>query len=204
MLSRFDEYPIHQIRVTLAGNDTGLSCDLMFEARSAPIEEDRQVLRREDRVFMDVTRFTQLGRWHGTIGCKADRIAVDRTATFAARDRSWGERPVGEPETGGWPPDRGECGAAGVVCADVRTAARAGPRRLTAGGGRWARRVLYGRRPRSHEPGSAQPLDRGPCRPRGNAGRRGARARSAGVDGTEPLDRAPQTLAGAVLKWTSG
>ena len=96
--------PMRRIRVTLAGNDTGLTCDLMFEAVSAPIEEDRQILERDDRVFMDVTRFTQFGRWHGTIGCKGKTIPVDRGRTFATRDRSWGVRPVGEPESGGAPP----------------------------------------------------------------------------------------------------
>ena len=60
--------PMQTLRVTLGPNDTGLTCALTFTARTQPIEEDRQILKRDDRVFMDVTRFTQFGRWEGSIG----------------------------------------------------------------------------------------------------------------------------------------
>ncbi|MDE2363196.1 MAG: hypothetical protein KGM42_11010 [Hyphomicrobiales bacterium] len=95
--------PMRKLRVTLAPNETKLSCNLLFEPTTACIEEDRQVLRREKRVFMDVTRFTQFGCWSGEIRCGDDRIDVLRENSFATRDRSWGVRPVGEPETGGAP-----------------------------------------------------------------------------------------------------
>ena len=48
--------PMRELRVRLAPNDTGISCDLLFEATTACIEEERQILKREQRVFMDATR----------------------------------------------------------------------------------------------------------------------------------------------------
>lgn len=60
-------------------------------------------MRRDQRIFMDVTRFTQFGRWEGWIDCAGERIAIRPEQTWATRDRSWGIRPVGEPDAGGAP-----------------------------------------------------------------------------------------------------
>ena len=95
--------PMRELRVRLAPNDTGISCDLLFEATTACIEEERQILKREQRVFMDATRFTQFGRWSGEIGYPGGAIRVQPENALATRDRSWGVRSVGEPETGGAP-----------------------------------------------------------------------------------------------------
>jgi hypothetical protein len=96
--------PMKTLRVTLASNETGLSCALTFEAATACIEEERQQLRREQRVFMDVTRFTQFGRWSGEIRSGDAVISLRPEQAFGIRDRSWGVRPVGEPATGGATP----------------------------------------------------------------------------------------------------
>lgn len=95
--------PMRILRVTLGANDSALSCSLTFSGWTAPIEEERQTLRRDHRVFMDVTRFTQFGRWEGWIDCAGERIAIRPEQTWATRDRSWGIRPVGEPDAGGAP-----------------------------------------------------------------------------------------------------
>jgi hypothetical protein len=95
--------PMRVVRVTLGPNDAGIEADLTFSARTVAVEEGRQVLRREGLVFMDVTRFTQFGRWSGSLRCKGRDIALDPATTYATRDRSWGVRPVGEPATGGAP-----------------------------------------------------------------------------------------------------
>jgi hypothetical protein len=100
--------PMRVVRVTLGPNSSGIEADLTFSARTVAVEEGRQVLRREGQVFMDVTRFTQFGRWSGTLSCpgrgEGRGIAIDPATTYATRDRSWGIRPVGEPATGGAPP----------------------------------------------------------------------------------------------------
>lgn len=92
--------PMRALRLRLAPNDSGITCDLTFSARSACIEEDRQVLRRGRFTAMDVTRFTQFGRWEGEIRIDGVPIAIDPAQVHGIRDRSWGRRAVGEPEPG--------------------------------------------------------------------------------------------------------
>jgi hypothetical protein len=95
--------PMQTVKVTLADNETGLGCTLTFSARTIAIEEERQVLKREGRVFMDVTRFTQFGFWDGIIRCDGQSIQVQGKDVYATRDRSWGVRPVGESPGGARP-----------------------------------------------------------------------------------------------------
>jgi hypothetical protein len=49
---------------------------------------------------MDLTRLTQFGTWSGTIEIDGARLALDPRRVLGCRDRSWGIRPVGEPEAG--------------------------------------------------------------------------------------------------------
>ena len=95
--------PMRIVRVTLAPNETGIECDLTFRARTACIEEGRQTNRRDGRILMDATRFAQFGRWGGEIRYHGQRLAIEPTRVFGTKDRSWGVRPVGEPESGGAP-----------------------------------------------------------------------------------------------------
>jgi hypothetical protein len=95
--------PMRQVRVTIAPNDTGIEANLTFSARTACIEEGRQTMRRDGRIIMDATRFTQFGRWDGSITYAGRRVAVDPKRVYGTKDRSWGVRPVGEPELGGAP-----------------------------------------------------------------------------------------------------
>jgi hypothetical protein len=92
--------PMRALRVRLAANDSDLECDLRFDAHSACVEEDRQVLRRGRFTTMDVTRFTQFGRWQGTLRVGDAALVLDPARVHGIRDRSWGRRPVGEPEGG--------------------------------------------------------------------------------------------------------
>ncbi len=95
--------PMRRLRVVLDANETGIRCDLLFEARSACIEEGRQTLRRDGRLLMDATRFAQFGRWRGRVGYAGRELDVDAARVLGTKDRSWGIRPVGEPEAGGAP-----------------------------------------------------------------------------------------------------
>jgi hypothetical protein len=97
--------PLRRFRLCLEPNETGISCDLVFSARSAAEEEPRSLLHDDGRLIMHTTRFTQLGRWQGHILIHGRRIDVDALRTRGARDKSWGIRPVGEPEGGA--PSRG-------------------------------------------------------------------------------------------------
>jgi hypothetical protein len=96
--------PMRRIRVTLAENETGISCDLLFTARTACVEEGRQTLERNGRVFMDATRFAQFGRWEGEVRYAGQSLAIDPARVLGTKDRSWGIRPVGARDPGGAPP----------------------------------------------------------------------------------------------------
>jgi len=93
-------------RVILEPNETGIECDLTFTARSANVEEGRQTRRVEDRIMMDATRFAQFGRWEGRIRFGGQELRVDRARVLGTKDRSWGIRPVGDPDPGGAPPTK--------------------------------------------------------------------------------------------------
>ncbi|MCR5878589.1 hypothetical protein [Phenylobacterium sp. J367] len=87
--------PLQKLRVTVAGE--GLSADLVFEGRAFPIEEPRFVKRNGPRLFMDYTRLTQNVRISGWIEVDGQRQAL--SGWTGSRDRSWGIRPVGAPDT---------------------------------------------------------------------------------------------------------
>jgi hypothetical protein len=92
-----------ECRVVLEKNETGVECDLTFVPRTSPIEEGRQTSRSGGRVIMDATRFAQFGRWRGRIRFDGRDLAIDESRVFGTKDRSWGVRPLGEPEAGGAP-----------------------------------------------------------------------------------------------------
>src|SRR5215469_15088551 len=95
--------PMRRTRVVLDDNTSGVSCDLTFSARTASIQEARQILWNGARRMMDATRFDQFGRWSGTVRHPDGEIAVKDTVCMATKDRSWGVRPVGERDVGGAP-----------------------------------------------------------------------------------------------------
>jgi hypothetical protein len=92
--------PMKIAHAVLEPNETGMSCDLTFTARTAPIEEPRSVMKRQDRIIMDTARFAQFGRWQGWIEIAGKRIQIDPKRVLGTRDRSWGVRPVGERDAG--------------------------------------------------------------------------------------------------------
>jgi hypothetical protein len=89
--------PLQTLRVTLAAAE-GLACDLTFEGRAFPIEEPRFTRRNGPRMFMDYTRLTQNVRVSGWTEVDGERRVCGAGWT-GTRDRSWGIRPVGAPDT---------------------------------------------------------------------------------------------------------
>lgn len=92
--------PMRRARVTIADNDTGIACDLTFLPRTANVQEGRQTAHRAGRIMMDSTRFDQFGRWQGEIRYDGRSLAIDPRHVYGTKDRSWGVRPVGTPDTG--------------------------------------------------------------------------------------------------------
>jgi len=92
---------LKRLRVVCEPNAWGLSFDLTFEARSQPYEEPRFFRRAGPRVVQDYTRYTQTGRWSGSLLAGDRSFEVAPARWYGARDRSWGIRPVGEQPQGG-------------------------------------------------------------------------------------------------------
>ena len=89
--------PLQTLKVTLQKAE-GLACELTFTGRAFPIEEPRFTRRNGPRMFMDYTRLTQNVRVSGWI--EVDGVRRDCGAGWTGtRDRSWGIRPVGAPDT---------------------------------------------------------------------------------------------------------
>lgn len=95
--------PMKRTRVVLEDNDSGLACDITFSARTAAIQEARQILWNGARRTMDATRFDQFGRWSGTVRSPDGEIKVIEEVCHGTKDRSWGVRGVGERDVGGAP-----------------------------------------------------------------------------------------------------
>jgi len=94
------EEPLRRLRVRIAPNEHGLAGDLVFDARSLPIEEPRFTRTQLGRTTRDLTRLTQFGAWRGALEVDGERIELEPVRVLGARDRSWGTRVVGEPEGG--------------------------------------------------------------------------------------------------------
>lgn len=90
--------PLRVNRLRVDAPEQGLACDLTYTRRFATSEEPRQTMMDGGRIFMDVTRATQLGTWSGWIETPEGRREV--TNLQGTKDRSWGIRPVGEPLPG--------------------------------------------------------------------------------------------------------
>lgn len=86
--------PLQSLRVVCDAPDLELSCDLRWEGVFEAWIEPRHYSRKHGRVVFDTSRFAQNGRWTGWL--RVGDETPDRW--WGARDRSWGVRPVGEPE----------------------------------------------------------------------------------------------------------
>ena len=90
--------PMRRNRVVVNAPDHGIRADLEFLRRTAPVEEPRQSMHDGERIFMDVTRATQMGTWRGWIETPEGRLEIEDF--MGTKDRSWGVRPIGEPLPG--------------------------------------------------------------------------------------------------------
>lgn len=90
--------PLERLRLRIAENEGPLTADLLFTGRHFPIEEPRFIRRNGTRLFMDYTRLTQNGHWQGWFSVKGERQDLS-TPWAGTRDRSWGIRPIGAPES---------------------------------------------------------------------------------------------------------
>lgn len=92
---------LRKLRVTCAPNEWGLTADLTFTGTVDVLEEPRTFMRSYGRVQQDVSRYAQVGVWEGSLTVDGRTFEVTPDTWQGARDRSWGVRPVGEPEPPG-------------------------------------------------------------------------------------------------------
>lgn len=92
---------LRRLRIVLEPNEWDLDFDLTFEGAIPATREPRHHVRQQERVVFDSVRLAQTGRWSGRlrVAGKTHDVTPDRWWGF--RDRSWGVRPVGEPEPAG-------------------------------------------------------------------------------------------------------
>ena len=95
------EQGLERLRLVLDDDNEGVSFDLTFTGISPATLEARHFQRRLDRVFIDTMRFVQTGSWSGRLTVADESFDVVPDTWRGNRDRSWGVRPVGEPEPPG-------------------------------------------------------------------------------------------------------
>jgi hypothetical protein len=96
--------PLRRLRLVLEETE-GIGFDLTWEGSFPPVQEQPHLLRAGNRITLDAQRFAQVGTWEGTLLADGEEIAVSPDTWLGSRDRSWGIRPVGEPEPAGRPQD---------------------------------------------------------------------------------------------------
>ncbi len=92
---------LETLRITCDENEWGIAADLTFHGVVEALEEPHTLSRRYGRIVQDVTRYAQVGVWEGTLTAAGRTFDVTPDTWKGVRDRSWGVRPVGEPEAPG-------------------------------------------------------------------------------------------------------
>src|SRR3954469_9979576 len=93
--------PLQIIRLVCDGDDHGIGFDLTWNGSFPAVEEAHHVVRQAGRVIIDACRFAQVGTWTGSLRVDGRDITVTPDTWLGTRDRSWGIRPVGDPEPPG-------------------------------------------------------------------------------------------------------
>jgi hypothetical protein len=89
---------LHVLRVRVARHGGSLELDVTWRPSIPAFLEARHVNRRGARVTTDTSRFAQTGFWSGTMRLGDEHLELRDGEWLGGRDRSWGIRPVGEPE----------------------------------------------------------------------------------------------------------
>lgn len=95
--------PLRELRVT--SRDPELGADLVYRTGYEPLREPQHIKHASPtgKVSLEGCRFAQVGTWEGELRVGGETIEVTPDRWTATRDRSWGIRPVGEPDPVGRP-----------------------------------------------------------------------------------------------------
>ncbi len=91
--------PLQRLRLVVEDKENDISADLLFTARTEVHEEPRFTRRAGSQLMMDVTRIMQNGFWQGSMTVKGKTIEVTTPDYWGTRDRSWGVRTIGAPDS---------------------------------------------------------------------------------------------------------
>jgi hypothetical protein len=91
--------PLQRLRITC--DSDVLSCDITWEGSYPAVLEDAHLMMSPLRPTLDASRFAQTGTWEGSITTNGETIPVTRDVWVGSRDRSWGIRPIGDPDPAG-------------------------------------------------------------------------------------------------------
>jgi hypothetical protein len=91
--------PLKTLRIVVDDPEHRIAADVLFEGRIMPIEEPRVTRRNGPRMLMDFTRLTQPGRYSGWIRAGGHEFPFQGRNVTGVRDRSWGVRAVGLPDS---------------------------------------------------------------------------------------------------------
>jgi hypothetical protein len=94
--------PLQKVRLVLEETE-GIAFDLTWEGSFDVVQEHPHLMLNGVRPTLDAQRFAQLGSWSGTLVVDGEETAVTPDRWMGSRDRSWGIRPIGEPEPAGRP-----------------------------------------------------------------------------------------------------
>jgi hypothetical protein len=97
--------PLRRLRVVC--DDDDLAFDLTWTGAFPAVHEQPHLMLAGDRPVIDSSRFAQVGTWTGTLSVDGHDVEVNPAVWTGTRDRSWGIRPVGEPEPHGRPASGG-------------------------------------------------------------------------------------------------
>ncbi|MGW0045568.1 hypothetical protein [Rhodococcus sp. NPDC003348] len=94
--------PLRKLRVVCEGDDAGgLGFDLTWEGTCPAVQEQPHLLTNGLRPQLESSRFAQTGAWSGVLSVDGEDVAVTPDRWMGTRDRSWGIRPVGDPDPAG-------------------------------------------------------------------------------------------------------
>jgi hypothetical protein len=89
---------LRRLELHVAPHGGSLELDVTWRPSIPAFLEARHVNRRGARITTDTSRFAQTGFWSGTMRIGDEQFELRDGEWLGGRDRSWGIRPVGEPE----------------------------------------------------------------------------------------------------------
>jgi hypothetical protein len=92
--------PLRRIRMVCDADEHGIGFDLTFTGTFPAVDEPQHIQRINDKILLDACRFAQVGAWSGVLRVHGDEFTLGEQ-WIGTRDRSWGIRPVGDPEPPG-------------------------------------------------------------------------------------------------------